>query len=375
MKALISITVFILGIFNAVSQINSFVEEFELPAPLNEPSGVIYFNNNLITHNDSTGENKLYEFDLNSGLITREVTIANATNFDWEDLTQDNNYIYIGDIGNNRGNRTDLKIYKIDKNDYLNSTSVTAEIIFYSYFDQTDFTETANNETSWDAQALVSFNESHLIVFTKNWINETTKGYLVPKTPGTFSITPLPTPLNNAGLITGGTYNPLSGKLFLVGYSQTLQPFVWKCEDFTGNDVFSMTNTQTFLPASFNVEKTEAITFVDENNYYILSEEIVINSIRFDYPKLISFSTNDVTLSVDNIDMQHDIILYPNPVTHSLHIKNKKVNAAEVYDMKLTKMYSGHNKTIDMSNFSAGIYMVKINFNDDFQVIKKVVKK
>lgn len=375
MKVLISITFFILGIFNAVSQINSFVEEFELPALLNEPSGVIYFNNNLITHNDSTGENKLYEFDINTGFIVREVTISNATNFDWEDLTQDNNYIYIGDIGNNRGNRTDLKIYKIDKNDYLNSTSVTAEIIFYSYSDQTDFTETPNNETSWDAQALVSFNESHLIVFTKNWINETTKGYLVPKTPGTFSITPLPTPLNNAGLITGGTYNHLSGKLFLVGYSQTLQPFVWKCEDFTGNDVFSTTNTQTFLPASFNVEKTEAITFVDENNYYILSEEIVISNVRFDYPKLISFSTNDLALSFDNIDMARDIILYPNPVTNILHIKNKKLNSVEVYDMKSTKIYSSFNKIIDMSSFSDGIYMIKINLNDDYQVIKKVVKK
>lgn len=375
MKALILITVFILGIFNAVSQINSFAEEFELPAPLKEASGVIYFNNNLITHNDSSGENKLYEFDINSGLITREVTITNASNFDWEDLTQDDNNIYIGDIGNNRGNRTDLKIYKINKSDYLNSTAVTAEIIFYSYADQTDFTEATNNDTSWDAEALVSFNESHLIVFTKDWINEITKGYLVPKTPGTFSLTPLPTPLNNAGLISGGTYNPLSGKLFLVGYSQTLQPFVWKCEDFTDSDVFSMTNTQTFLPSSFSVEQTEAITYVDENNYYILSEEIVINSVRFDYPKLISFSTNDMALSVDNIEIEHNIILYPNPVTHILHIKNKNVNSVEVYDMKSTKIYGGFNKTIDMSTFSDGIYMIKINLNDDNQIIKKVVKK
>lgn len=375
MKALILITVFILGIFNAVSQINSFAEEFELPAPLKEASGVIYFNNNLITHNDSSGENKLYEFDINSGLITREVTITNASNFDWEDLTQDDNNIYIGDIGNNRGNRSDLKIYKINKSDYLNSTAVTAEIIFYSYADQTDFTEATNNDTSWDAEALVSFNESHLIVFTKDWINEITKGYLVPKTPGTFSLTPLPTPLNNAGLISGGTYNPLSGKLFLVGYSQTLQPFVWKCEDFTDSDVFSMTNTQTFLPSSFSVEQTEAITYVDENNYYILSEEIIINSVRFDYPKLISFSTNDMALSVDDIEIEHNIILYPNPVTHILHIKNKNVNSVEVYDMKSTKIYGGFNKTIDMSTFSDGIYMIKINLNDDNQIIKKVVKK
>ena len=161
----------------------------------------------------------------------------------------------------------------------------------------------------------------------------------------------------------------------MVGYSQTLQPFVWKCEDFTDSDVFSMTNTQTFLPSSFSVEQTEAITYVDENNYYILSEEIIINSVRFDYPKLISFSTNDMALSVDDIEIEHNIILYPNPVTHILHIKNKNVNSVEVYDMKSTKIYGGFNKTIDMSTFSDGIYMIKINLNDDNQIIKKVVKK
>jgi hypothetical protein len=145
MKVRIFVCVFVLGIFNVEGQISNVTEEFALPTSLNESSGAIYFNNKLITHNDSGGNNELYEVDLVSGLVTRTVTISNATYVDWEDITQDNTSIYIADIGNNNGNRTDLKIYKIDKTAYASTTNVTAEIIAISYTDQTDFTSKPNN--------------------------------------------------------------------------------------------------------------------------------------------------------------------------------------------------------------------------------------
>ena len=133
MKRIIIITSFILSTFNAISQITDIEEKFDLPIILNESSGAIFFNDKLIIHNDSGNENKLYELDTNSRVITRTVTVTNATNVDWEDITQDNTSIYIGDIGNNNGDRNDLKIYKINKSDYLISNNVTAEIINLSY--------------------------------------------------------------------------------------------------------------------------------------------------------------------------------------------------------------------------------------------------
>lgn len=133
MKRIIIITSFILSTFNAIAQITDIEEKFDLPIILNESSGAIFFNDKLIIHNDSGNENKLYELDTNSRVITRTVTVTNATNVDWEDITQDNTSIYIGDIGNNNGDRNDLKIYKINKSDYLISNNVTAEIINLSY--------------------------------------------------------------------------------------------------------------------------------------------------------------------------------------------------------------------------------------------------
>ena len=339
--------------------------------------GLCVFNNKLITHNDSGGENKLYELDTNSGSVTREITITNASNIDWEDITQDDSSIYIGDIGNNvSGNRTDLKIYKINKSDYLSSVTVNAQTISFSYSDQTDFTPKTANSTEWDSEALVSFDATNLILFTKNWVNGTTKGYLVPKAQGTYSLTPLATTLNSGGLITGGTFNPLSGKLYLVGYSSTLLPFVWVSENFSGSDIFSGTNTQTML-SSLGQEQVESIAFVNENTYFVTSESFTVSAGPFtvsDYAKVITFSTNDVALSVDYVNTMNDIVLYPNPVNDFLHIENTLVNTVEIYDTKLTKLYTGNSSSIDMSGFSQGIYIVIINKKEGLPIIKKIVK-
>jgi hypothetical protein len=100
-----------------------------------------FYNNNIITHNDSGGQANLYEINASTGAVLRTVAITNATNVDWEDIAQDAFYIYIGDIGNNFGNRTDLKIYKISKEDYDDADTAAAEIISYSYTNQLDFTQ------------------------------------------------------------------------------------------------------------------------------------------------------------------------------------------------------------------------------------------
>ena len=130
---------------------------------------MLYLNNTVITHNDSGNSNQLFDINTTDGSITRTVTISNATNVDWEDLAYDDTYIYIADIGNNTGSRTDLKIYRVLRSDYVNNTSVIAEIINYSYSNQVDFTPSAF-ATNFDAEALIHFNNK-LYIFTKNWID------------------------------------------------------------------------------------------------------------------------------------------------------------------------------------------------------------
>lgn len=370
MKKTILTTVIILSTFNVFAQIANVEEKFDLPILLNESSGAIFFNNKLITHNDSGNETKLYELDTISSLVTRTVIVTNATNVDWEDITQDDTSIYIGDIGNNSGNRIDLKIYKINKTDYLSSTEVTAEIINFSYSDQTDFTSNPNN-TAWDAESLISIDANNLILFTKNWVNGTTKAYSIPKTSGTFSLDPLPTTLASGGLITGATYNPLTEKVYSVGYNSLLQPFVWVSENFTNNDVFSGTNTQTPL-TSLGFEQAEAITYIDANRYFITSESFNIPPFS-DNGKLVSFTTSDIVLSIMEY-AKNVVSVYPNPVKDVLFIDGPEISVIEIYDTKSAIVHRGYKQKINISELHNGLYFVKINFKDHNYKIKKIIK-
>src|SRR5687768_2482689 len=82
-----------------------------VPATISETSGLMFWDGLLWTHNDSGGDAVLFGLDTASGTLVRSVRILEATNVDWEDITRDEDYVYIADFGNNNGTRTDLKIY------------------------------------------------------------------------------------------------------------------------------------------------------------------------------------------------------------------------------------------------------------------------
>ena len=184
MKNLIPFIIFTFYSFLAISQITNFKEKFDLPEETKETSGLLFFDSKIITHNDSGNNANLFEIDSLSGNLLRTISISNATNIDWEDITEDENHIYIADIGNNNGNRIDLKIYKILKSDFKKSTSVSAEIISFSYEDQTNF-DSKPNGSNFDAESIVVYNNS-ILIFTKNWNDLKTNVYKTPLIKGDY---------------------------------------------------------------------------------------------------------------------------------------------------------------------------------------------
>jgi len=357
---------------NLTAQISTVNELFQLPSELSESSGAIIFNNHLITHNDSGNSNILYELDLTSGIVVREVVVSGATNIDWEDITQDDEYIYVGDIGNNNGDRLDLKIYKISKNAYLAADEVSAEVITFYYGDQTDFISSPQN-TQWDAEALSDYDTDNIMLFSKNWVLGITSAYLLPKLPGSYVLTALPTTLDAQGLITGATFNKLSSHLVLVGYTNpTLQPFIWICENFVDDDVFSGSNMMFSMANTFSFEQIEAIDYTSDNTYLITSESFAIGNLS-DYAKLIELITEDTSLTIQDVSFQEKAIFYPNPVGEVLTIKGRQINKVEVYDAKGTLLFKDYTNQIDMSLFAQGIYHIKVSFTDGHWEIKKVV--
>jgi hypothetical protein len=149
--------------------LSSFVSaqtDYPLPSELSEISGLEKWNDStLIAINDGGNEPILFLLNL-SGQIIRKISVTNAFNIDWEALAIDDNFIYIGDIGNNMNERKDLCIYRVNRSEIIHSRSVIAEKMNISYKEQRAFPP-LSNERHFDAEAMTFF-EGQLWIFTKN---------------------------------------------------------------------------------------------------------------------------------------------------------------------------------------------------------------
>ena len=108
-----------------------------LPNEVKETSGLLFWDKDFWTLNDSGNDPIIYRLDTTTGSIIQRITILKASNVDWETMAQDDDYIYIGDVGNNSGNRDDLGIYIVSKASIPSSgdVSVNSNHITFTYSD------------------------------------------------------------------------------------------------------------------------------------------------------------------------------------------------------------------------------------------------
>lgn len=380
MKNLILFIAFTFYSFLALSQITNFKEKFNLPDETKETSGLLFFDSKIITHNDSGNQPNLYEIDSLSGNLLRTVNVHNATNIDWEDITEDENHIYIADIGNNNGNRTDLKIYKILKSDFKNSTSVSADIISFSYEDQTNF-DSKPNGSNFDAESIVIYNNS-ILIFTKNWNDLKTNVYKTPLITGNYLAKKVSS-ANVDGLITGGVYN--DDRFFLTGYDTTLTPFLIYISPNRkpGEDIFfsgfNKISLENELGQGSQLEGITNIGFT--GNYYISREHFTttINGNQYDFTqKLYEFQDETSPLLSFEENKLKKIIISPNPVTNKIKInENLQFFSLEIYNSLGKKMDTplfDTQEEIDISHLEKGVYILKMQFKNKKSDVRKIIK-
>ena len=245
----------------------------DMPAVAEESSGLIYWRNLLWTHNDGGGKTAIYGIDPVSGIIRQTVIIKGVKNFDWEDITQDAGYIYIGDFGNNFGNRRPFIIYKISKGGIpieRKEVFVSAQQITFIYADQDSYKK-RRHAHNFDCEAFFAF-EKHLYLFTKNWDDQKTRLYKLPKNPEMHKISPIET-FEAGGLITGADISPSGKRVALIGYID-YESFMWLFWDFEGDDFFGGKKKRINLTEMIFVQ-TEAITFTTEDDLFFSSEASV----------------------------------------------------------------------------------------------------
>jgi hypothetical protein len=288
---------------------------------LDETSGLLLWNNRFWTHNDDSDIN-LYSINPNDLTDIQSYILTGTVNKDWEEISHDANYIYLGDFGNNaNGNRTDLKILRVEKNSLL-AHDPKIDTISFSYPLQTDFTATGGNNTNFDCEAFIITLDS-IYLFTKEWKSKKTTIYALPKIAGNYTARYC-NAYNVNGLITGATYVEDKRLIVLSGYSSLLQPFIFLLYDYNAHEFFGGNKRMIAINSSFH--QVEGITTTDGLTYYITNERLTSPLVIDQKLQTINLTNyldgylNPVTTSIKT-SITVDVHLFPNPTNSNLNIE------------------------------------------------------
>ena len=260
------IRLFVVVIFGFAYQ-NSYsqklTEDISLSKKIDETSGLEIVDGQFITHNDSGGDPKLYYLD-KKGKIVFERTLNGVKNNDWEDITKDDQFIYVANMGNNFDTRKNLSIVKTP----IDPSSSEAELIEFNYPEQVKF-NTTYNQSQYDAEALITIDD-YLIILTKNKLKKITEIYALPKIAGKYEAKKIGS-LNTQSIITGGDYDPDTKLLALTGTLIFNEYYILKIEDFD----LESNNDYKIDMYEIPIGKTqvEAIKIIDSNTFWITSED------------------------------------------------------------------------------------------------------
>ncbi len=247
-KCLLSLVFFLAfslkGQFNIRNFLNiskskySFENFIPLPKGIPETSG-LYFDGTIVwTINDGGnpaeifGLNNIYDTTvaLNDDNLIKTQFPLPLKNNDWEALTGDADFIYIGDFGNNPGNRKDLGIYKISKSQIQKNRVEHVDTIQFFYPEQSNFESRFFH--NFDCEAMFVKGDS-IYLLTKNWQNRNSEIYRLPKTKG-FHAAQLIGSFNPNFLVTDACL--VENEIFITGYNFRGKQFIGKLNFGTWNE-------------------------------------------------------------------------------------------------------------------------------------------
>jgi hypothetical protein len=208
---------------------------------VNESSGIApsHRDGSYYTHNDSGDKPRFFRFN-REGKILGVYDVSNAKAFDWEDMASakygDRLYLYFGDIGDNRGARKNIVVYRVPEPSG-GSKSVTADRTY-----TLTYPDGAHN-----AEALLVHPETgDLTIITKTAKKPSQVFWLKnPKRSGSFRVTEIGSievggGFDQAKLITGGAYSPDGKHVVLRTYLGAYEFAVSENGDWTKSDPSSI---------------------------------------------------------------------------------------------------------------------------------------
>lgn len=241
-----------------------------LPTEVSETSGLFFHNGRLWTHNDSGGKPILYALDTTTFEVVQRITLAQVKNKDWEEVCTDGESVFVGDFGNNKGSRKNLRIFTFPLSALPadGDTIIQVDSILFRFADQTNF-EKRKHEHDYDCETMFA-TDSCLYLLSKGWATGTTRLYRLPKTPGKH-VAEVVNSFDSQGLITGADYDRESRTLVVVGYVKNVwKPFMYIIFDFDEHGE-KLTNHR-FEMSQLAGGQTEGICFFDDGQCYVSAE-------------------------------------------------------------------------------------------------------
>lgn len=242
----------------------------ELSKPLSEISGMVGDGDKLWAITDKP-KAILYKLNL-KGKVEQEISIKNVEATDIEAVTKDDEFVFLGDVGDNDGKREERQIIKIAKNKIgsKNKTELEGEVITFQFANSETVEKKKKN--NYDCEAILSFKDS-LYLFTKRREDLQTELFSLSKTPGKHVARSISI-YNSHGLITDAAINNANNEVALIGYGKGHKfPFILLFTDFNGSNFFTNQCERIELADKPWDWQLESFTYNTDNKVYFACEQ------------------------------------------------------------------------------------------------------
>jgi len=247
------------------------ISKSRLDPILAEVSGLAQTKKRYWGVNDSGGKPALYGMQKSDVKRFNVVTVKDAVNIDWEDLAQDDEYLYVADSGDNFAIRANVNIYKVSKNSLSqirHNGEIDSERLTLEYALKDNFLPLKNH--NFDSEALSVVNDK-LWLFSKNRVDAKTQLYIVDKKKKYQKISPANS-FDVDGLITAVDYHQERGKLLMLGYSKHSvfgHSFIWMVD--VKNDQVDWDSASRFRIKPY--AQWESVQWISDDRFILGAEK------------------------------------------------------------------------------------------------------
>jgi hypothetical protein len=333
---------------------------FNLPVALNEASALLQTDGKWFTINDSGNPADVFQISPQTGQILKTTRIQNHSNIDWEDLAADALHIYVGDFGNNNGNRTNLRILKVRKSAlyHPDTLQVNAQKLEFSYPDQSSFVSSSNH--NFDCEGFF-YLQGRLHLFSKNRGNQKTKHYsLDPNLANQVAI--LHDSLSVNGLITSASISPDGKVVSLLGHENgvSLMVFNWLLFGFQGTDFFGGNRRRIDHNNMLFNGQTEGIGFLSSDTLIMSNERLGTIPAAIRKIEVGSFFNPFFASYVNPISSRKRLNLFPNPASGWLSLPIELGERFVLYNYLGENCLQGVDSQVFIGSLPEGVYRIFI---------------